>query len=122
MAPIWLKSLPWSTLLSNAPLLVDGAKKLVSLVKNKPAPEVPRQAADAFSNDPASELGALHLRLLQLEAEQRQTAELLRAMAESQSETAQVLDALRARARLTLRVAVISFASVAILLIWTFTR
>jgi len=122
MAPVWLKSLPWSTLLSNAPLLVDGAKKLAALVKSKPSTEASSQAAEAPSGDPASELGVLRLRILQLEAEQRQTAELLRAMAENQAETAQMLNALRARARLNLRVAAISLIGVVALLILTLAR
>ncbi len=125
MSPLWLKSLPWSTILSNAPLIVESAKKLATLVKSKPADKVHPQASDTFAGDPSSELGALHARILQLEAEQRQTAELVGAMAQSQAQMAQMLEALRSRARLNLRIAVASFvgvAALAALLLWSLTR
>src|SRR4249919_2799840 len=102
MSPLWLKSLPWSTIVSNAPLIVDGARKLVSLVKSKPTADVSTPAAETVTSDPRSELGALRARVQQLEREQRQAAELLRAMAESHDQMAHALEALRARARLTL--------------------
>src|SRR5207344_1297527 len=113
MSPLWLKSLPWSTILSNAPLIVESAKKLATLVKSKPADKVHAQGPDTFTGDPSSELGALHARILQLEAEQRQTAELMGSMAQSQAQMAQMLEALRGRARLNLRIAVASFVGAA---------
>jgi len=118
MSPLWLKSLPWSSIISNAPLIVDGAKKLVSLVKSKPPADVIPAAADITPGDPRSELGSLRARIQRLEEEQRQAAELVRAMAESQAQMTQVLEALRARARVNLRLAVISLVGVAVLLIW----
>lgn len=122
MSPLWLKSLPWSTILSNAPLLVDGAKKLVSLVKSKPQDEVVQKAAGTFAGGTESALGAVHARIERLEEDQRQAAELVRAMAESQAQMAHVLEALRTRARLNLRVAVISLVCVAMLLVWILTH
>jgi hypothetical protein len=122
MSPLWLKSLPWSTILSNAPLIVDSAKKLVSLVKSKQAAEGTSPATDTFVGDPRPEVAVLSARVQQLEEEQRQAAELLRAMAESQAEMVQALQALRARARVSLRVAAISLVAVAVLMIWTLTH
>lgn len=122
MSPLWLKSLPWSTILSNAPLIVDSAKKLAALVKSKPADGAVPQAADAFAGDAPSELSALRARVRRLEDEQRQAAELVRAMAESQAQMTQVLEAFRTRARLNLRVTVIALVGVAMLLIWTLTH
>jgi cytochrome c len=118
MAPLWLKSLPWSTIVSNAPLIVDGAKKLVSLVKRKQTIDATSPAGETFAGDSQSEVAALRARIQRLEEEQRQAAELVRAMAESQAEMAQVLQALRARAKLTLRVAMISLVGLAVLLLW----
>ena len=122
MSPLWLKSLPWSTILSNAPLIVDGAKKLVSLVKSKAADEVVPMSSDTFARGAPRDVAALHARIQRLEEEQRQAAELMRAMAESIAQMAQMLEALRARARLNLRIAVISLIGVAVVLIWTMTR
>ena len=122
MSPLWLKSLPWSTILSNAPLIVEGAKKLATLVKSKPADEAISRGAHTLRGDPSSELGELRARVLQLEAEQRQTAALVGAMAETQAQMAQVLEALRSRARLNLRIALASLVGVAALLLWSLTR
>jgi hypothetical protein len=119
MSPLWLKAVPWSTIISNAPLIVDGAKKLVSLVKSKPAAEA---IADTIPGEPRSELASLRARIQRLEEEQRQGAELIRAMAESQAQMTQVVQALRARARLSFRVAVFSLVGVAVVVIWTLTR
>jgi len=121
MSPLWLKSLPWSTLLSNAPLIVEGAKKLASLVKNKPADQAISEG-DTFEGDPPTELSALRTRIQRLEEELRQSAELVRTMAESQAEMAQVLEALRVRSRLNMRIAAISLASLAALVLWMLLR
>jgi ATP/maltotriose-dependent transcriptional regulator MalT len=122
MSPLWLKSLPWSSILSNAPLIVEGAKKLASLVKSKPADEAISQAADRSEGDPPPELSVLRARVQRLEEEQRQAAELVRKLAESHAQMAQVLEALRARARLNMRVAFISLAGLVALLLWMLAR
>jgi hypothetical protein len=122
MAPLWLKSLPWSTIVSNAPLIVDGAKKLVSLVKRKQSIDATSAAGETFAGDSQSEVAGLRARIQRLEEEQRQAAELVRAMAESQAEMAQVLQALRARVRMSVRVAVVSLVGVVAVLIWSLTR
>ena len=119
MSPLWLKSLPWSTIVSNVPLIVDGAKKLVSLVKSKPTADVIPPGAHTATGGPQSEVAALRARIQQLEQEQRQAAELLRAMAESHGQMAQAIEALRSRARLNLWVALIALAGIAMLLLWT---
>jgi len=122
MSPLWLKAVPWSTLISNTPLIVDGAKKLVAMVKSKPVAEKIPPAADMPVGDTRSELVSLRARIQRLEEEQRQAAELVRAMAESQAQMTQVLEALRVRGRVNLRVAVIALVSAATILLWTFTH
>ncbi|HTS55029.1 MAG TPA: hypothetical protein VMH26_17290 [Burkholderiales bacterium] len=123
MAPLWLKSLPWSTIVSNAPLIVDGAKKLASLVKSKSTAEAMPPAGDAVIGDAQSEIAALRARVRQLEQEQKQAAEALREVAESHGQMAQALESLRKRTRLNLCVAWICLVGVATLLLWiTFTR
>jgi len=122
MSPAWLKALPWSTIISNAPMIVDGAKKLASLVKSKAVPdEIPPASANIIDN-PQAELTALRARVQRLEEEQRQIAELMRTLAESQAQITEVVDALRTRARLGVGLAVILLISVVILVLWTLTR
>src|SRR6185295_3674034 len=98
MPPVWLKAVPWSTIIANAPLLVDGAKKLASMVRSKPESAVAvRPAGSTFTGGPQSELAWLQERVERLEEEQRQSAELLRKMAETNAQMAQALEYLRAR-------------------------
>ena len=118
MAPLWLKSLPWSTIVSNAPLIVDGAKKLASLVKSKSTAEAMPPAGDAVVGDTQSEIAALRGRVHQLEQEQKQAAEVLREVAESHGQMAQALERLRRRARLNLCVALIALVSLVVLMLW----
>jgi hypothetical protein len=122
MSPVWLKSLPWSTILSNAPLIVEGAKKLASLVKSKPAEGPLSEGVDTLDGDPPLEFSALRARIRRLETELQQSAELVRTLAEGQAEMAQVLEALRVRARLNLRLAVISLIALGALLLWLLLR
>jgi hypothetical protein len=121
MSLVWLKAVPWSTLLANAPVIVDGAKKLAALVRKQPA-VASKPAAGTFAGGAPSDLGALQERIEQLEEEQRQTAELLRSMAESHAQMTQALIALRARARLNLRLAVVALLGLSGLLVWLALR
>jgi hypothetical protein len=124
MSLLWLKAVPWSSILSNAPLIIGGAKRLVSLAKSKPVPEaevIPHPPGTS-GGGPRPEFAVFQARIQQLEQEQRQAAELLRAMAESHGQMAQALEALRSRARLNLCVALISLVGVAVLLLWTLTH
>lgn len=122
MSPVWLKAVPWSTLLANAPVIMDGAKKLVSMVRNKPVDTAPTAQANAFSGDPESALGLLHARVQFLEQEQKQTAELLRNLAETNAQMTQALEFLRARAKLNFRLALIALAGLLGTLIWLSLR
>ena len=122
MSPAWLKAVPWSTIISNAPLIVDGAKKLASLVKSKPVPdEIPSASVNTIDNSQV-ELTALRAWVQRLEEEQREAAELIRAMAESQEQMTEIVAALRARARLAMGVAVISLLASILTFVWTVTR
>jgi hypothetical protein len=121
MSLFWLKAVPWSTLLSNAPVIVDGAKKLASLVRNQQAVSS-RPTPGTFAGGAPSDLAQLQARIEQLEDEQRQAAELLRSIAESHAQMAQALVVLRARAKLNLRLAVVALLAGAALLVWLALR
>lgn len=116
MSPTWLKAIPWSTIMSNAPLIVDGAKKLVSLVKTKSADQA--QAGMAAGASPRADDGVDLARLQDLERRQVETAELLRSMAEANAELTQTLDALRNRAALSLWLSVIALAGAVAIAAW----
>ncbi|HTT40573.1 MAG TPA: hypothetical protein VMH32_23195 [Burkholderiales bacterium] len=100
--------------MSNAPLIVDGAKKLASLVKAKPADAERAGATSADAGDLA--------RLQDLERRQAEAAELLRSLAQTNAQLTQALGALRVRAMLSLWVSVIALAVALALAAWLALR
>jgi hypothetical protein len=122
MSFVWLKAVPWSTIIANAPLIVDGAKKLVSLVRNTSSTQQHVGEVPAADGDPASEIAALHARIAPLESEQRQSAELLSALAESNEQMAQALEYLRRRVKVNGRIAAIALVGLVLLAGWMLLR
>jgi len=121
MPLLWLKAVPWSAIISNAPMIVDGARKLVALARNRTGAgsAAGRAAPTALSGDPESDIAALQARIDQLEQEQRETAELLRSMAESNAQLAQAVNALRRRAVRNMWLAWTALAGVLVVAWWT---
>jgi hypothetical protein len=114
MSLLWLKHVPWSTVLANAPGLVEGAKKLAAAMRNKP------EAADpAASSELAADPGA---RLAALEQQQHASAELLRSLVDQNAQMAQTLAALRQRTTMHLCIAVIGLVAGLVALSWNFLR
>lgn len=117
-----LKSVPWAEVISNAPKLADGAKKLWSTIgKKSPAP-----LADAAREEPAHlpedrSLAALQNRILALEADTTDlhdqmlaSSELIKALAEQNTQLIQSIEANRVRAlQLTAITAVLAAIAVA---------
>ena len=122
MAFVWLKAVPWSTIIANAPLIVDGARKLVSLVRNTSAPERRDERIGVVSGDPDAQIAALDARIAQLENEQRQSAELLSALADSNEQMAQALEYLRKRVTFNGRIAAAALVGVILLGTWVLLR
>ena len=114
MSLLWLKHVPWSTVLANAPGLLEGAKKLAGAMRNQPAASDaangPDQAADATA------------RLSALERQQAATAELLRSLADQNAQMAEALTVLRQRASLHLRITVVALVAALAALAWNFMR
>ena len=122
MAFVWLKAVPWSTIIANAPLIVDGARKLVSLVRNTSAPERRDERVGVVSGDPDAQIAALDARIAQLENEQRQSAELLSALADSNEQMAQALEYLRKRVTFNGRLAAAALLGLILLGAWVLLR
>jgi hypothetical protein len=110
MSLLWLKNVPWATILANAPGIVDGAKRLASAMRNKPA------ASDEVSGPlPADDPAA---RLHKVEQQQRAAADLLRSLADQNAQMAEALVVLRQRAKLHLRIAVVALLVALGTLLW----
>ena len=84
----WLKAVPWSVILANAPALLDGARKLLE-----------KRKATAESFDPGDEVG-MAARIAALENRERRMLELIESLASNNQQLIETVDWLRRRARL----------------------
>lgn len=99
-----LKSIPWSTVISNAPVVADGAKKLWKAVSNKSASPEPPDSGQAPAESGAQNLATLRAQLAAVEAassrlEQQMLAssELIKALAEQNTQLIELVEANRIR-------------------------
>ncbi|OYW36137.1 MAG: hypothetical protein B7Z35_13495 [Hydrogenophilales bacterium 12-61-10] len=98
-----LQSVPWADVIKNAPKLADGAKKLWDAVAGAPAqPVAASPASDAAPGSP--NLAALEARTLALEAavsdlhnQMFASSELIKALAEQNTQLVQRVEANRVR-------------------------
>ena len=100
-----LKSVPWSDVISNAPVVVDGAKKLWGTVSRQPV----RQASGAPAHGPALQtlegrIGALEATLAEQHAQLVASSELIKALADQNAQLIGRIDTHR-RAKLWLALA-----------------
>lgn len=100
-----LKLVPWAEVVSNAPLVVDGAKKLWKAVGKKTAPdkeggaEVEHElAADAQTiSTLASRISSLETDVADLQRKMVASAELIKALADQNAQLVRALEVLRRR-------------------------
>jgi hypothetical protein len=89
----WLKAVPWSMILANAPAVVEGARKLLDKRRS------PGQAAD-------DDAGVAE-RVAALESRERRMIELIESLARSNQQLIEAIDVLRRRARVALGVSAV---------------
>lgn len=100
-----LKLVPWGEVVSNAPLIVDGAKKLWKTVgkKTEPATESSTQVGHETSSDTqaiaalASRVSSLEAEVADLQREMLSSAELIKALADQNAHLIEVVEVLRRR-------------------------
>ncbi len=114
-----LKSVPWSTVIGNAPVVADGAKKLWNAVASKKAaaPETAAPAAAASAaplDDEDSGIAVLLARLdadeaalADLEAQMLTSTELIKALAEQNTQLIERVEANRIRTLWLVRAVVV---------------
>ena len=127
MAAGWIasfKTIPWTTVLSVAPSIVDGARKLWSSVARKDArirkPSIPTDEK-VYSRDPGiaaieTQLQALELRADTLGEEIVLSSEIIDKLAEQQSQLVRAVDILRVRTRALLWACVVLALAVIVLI------
>lgn len=89
-----LKIIPWSDVISNAPLVADGAKKLWNAVAKKPAPsEFEAAGSQAVLSSEGLAIAAIAERIVKMEvavsdlhAQMVASSELIKALAEQNAE------------------------------------
>ena len=102
-----LKTVPWGDVISNAPKVADGAKKLWSSVGRKiPAAQPGAPGADPDVPAPQPGLAELQLRLVAVEAraaelheQMRTSSELIQALADQNTQLISSVQACRVRLR-----------------------
>ena len=117
-----LQSVPWTEVISNAPKLAEGAKKLWNKAASNPAPQEAPPAAESQAASPESQaIAALETRARSLEAaitdlhgQMLASSELIKALADQNAQLVARVEAHRVRV-LWLSVATGVFAAIALL-------
>jgi hypothetical protein len=114
-----LKSVPWGEVISNAPKVAQGAKKLWNAVSNKPpSPAMPTPAAHA--PDPQA-LATLQAAVNDLHGQMLSSSELIKALAEQNTQLIKRIELNRIRllwlAGVTGVVAIVAVSALVIVLL-----
>lgn len=121
-----LKLVPWPDVVSNAPMIVNGAKTLWKAVGKKTVPEIKDSAAIKNEFSPhalsiavvnlKSRVSSLEVNVADLQREMVSSAELIKSLADQNSQLIQAVEFLRVRMRLLLSVvSIIGIAAIACL-------
>ncbi len=107
MAWLWLKAVPWGTIIANAPTIVEGARKLLDR----------RSAAAELVDESASDPASLAQRLRVVELRQQEMLDVIDKLANSNEQLSEAVTYLRARAVLNFRIALVLAVVVAVLVV-----
>jgi len=107
MSWLWLKVVPWSTIISNAPAIVEGARQLLDRRGTG------SEAVDVNASDP----GNLAHRLRIVELRQQEMLDVIDSLAKSNEQLTEALTYLRSRAAFNFRLAIVLGVVLAILVI-----
>lgn len=101
MAAPWFtlfRAIPWSDVITHAPGVAKGARKLWEKVATRKSAET-RATTPPASASPDQRLTALEARLAEIDARQQDSAELLAELASQNAELVRATEALRRRVR-----------------------
>ncbi len=118
-----LKLVPWAEVVSNAPLVVDGAKKLWKAVGKKKAPaseggaEIEHEAHPQTIAALASRVKSLEADVADLQREMASSAELIKVLADQNAQLVRAVEVLRRRLQgVALILAIVAVACLYLLL------
>lgn len=107
MSWLWLKAVPWGTIIANAPTIVEGARKLLD------RREAGAELVEESSSDPAS----LAQRLRIVELRQQEMLDVINELANSNEQLTEAVTYLRARAKFNFRLSMVLAVIVAVLVV-----
>jgi len=107
MSWLWLKVVPWSTIISNAPAIVEGARQLLDRRGTG------TEAVDMDASDP----GTLAHRLRIVELRQQEMLDVIDSLAKSNEQLTKAVTYLRARAAFNFRLSIALVVAVVVLAI-----
>jgi hypothetical protein len=113
-----LKGVPWSEVIHNAPVVVDGARKLWGAVSRQPqrsAPPAPSPAGASPTSQLESRIGALEAALADQHAQLLASSELIKALAD---QNAQLIARIAAQRRLLMGLGAAS-GVIALIAVWS---
>ncbi len=111
MSWLWLKAVPWSTIISNAPAIVDGARQLLDRRGTG------TEAVDMEASDP----GSLAHRLRVVELRQQEMLDVIDSLAKSNEQLTKAVTYLRSRAAFNFRLSLALLVAVIVLGVNTLT-
>lgn len=102
-----LKSVPWADVVSNAPLVAEGARKLwKATVRKTPAPVIDPAAGEAAASSGehaasvlAARVAALEMAITDLHAQMVASSEVIKALADQNTQLVHRVETLRIRLR-----------------------
>lgn len=107
MSWLWLKVVPWSTIISNAPAIVEGARQLLDRRGTG------TEAVDMNASDP----GTLAHRLRIVELRQQEMLDVIDSLAKSNEQLTKAVTYLKARAAFNFRLSIALGVAVVVLAI-----
>lgn len=114
-----LKTVPWADVISAAPTVVDGARKLWNSVGRKPPPPaLPSEPADASHAAPEARIAALEATVRSLHQQMVESSKLIQALAEQNAQLIARIEMIQKRMqRLIFGIVVVAVIAVAALLV-----
>lgn len=117
-----LKAVPWTDLVQAAPGIVKGARKLYTSVRGGAAAETRPAETTVAAGGTDARVTQIENRLAALMAEQQASAELIRNLADQNARLIEVVEIMRARARILFVLVAATSAGCIALAIWAMTR
>ena len=121
-----LKAVPWAEVITNAPKVADGAKKLWNSVGKKPPPAAgaapPSEPGVHTPTELEARLAAIEVATSDLHAQMLASSEVIKSLAEQNAQLIRGVEAIRIRARWLTGAVLVSLSVALATLAWSLSR